>query len=103
MLNIICFRSDIQEKGGKKSADTTTESIVYKASSVYIQEVVDIPITGKKLEQRTCIDSLTAHIFWQTCTSTNYYVVHLLVLILVLMFYVMGYTGCNVICLLPKL
>jgi len=55
LLNIICFSSDIQEKGGKKFAETTTESIVYKASSVYKQEVVDIPLTGKKLEQRTCI------------------------------------------------
>jgi hypothetical protein len=56
LLNIIFFSSDIQEKGGNKFADTTTESIVYKASSVYIQEVVDIPLRGKKLEQRTCID-----------------------------------------------
>jgi hypothetical protein len=50
MLNIICFRCDIQEKGWNKFADTKTDSLVYQASSVYIQEVVNIPVTGKKLE-----------------------------------------------------
>ena len=54
--HIICFRSDIQEKGGNKFADTTTEGTVYEASSVYTQEVADIPLTRKALQQKTCID-----------------------------------------------
>jgi hypothetical protein len=50
VLNIICFSSDIQEKGWNKFADTKTDSLVYKTSSVYMQKVVNVPVTGKKLE-----------------------------------------------------
>jgi hypothetical protein len=82
LLNIICFRLDIQEKGGNEFADTKTESIVYEASSVYIQEVVDIPLTGKKLEQRTCIAfSHCTHFLAGMTHEYKYYVVHLFILI----------------------
>jgi hypothetical protein len=52
LLNSICFSSDIQENVWSKPTGTTTDSLVYKASYIHMQEVVNIPLTGKKVIQK---------------------------------------------------
>jgi hypothetical protein len=56
LLNSICFSSDIQENVWNKPTGTTADSLVYKASYIHTQEVVNIPVTGKKVIQRIFID-----------------------------------------------
>jgi hypothetical protein len=56
LLNSICFSSGIQENVWSKPIGTTTDSLVYKASYIHMQEVVNIPVTGKKVIQRISID-----------------------------------------------
>jgi len=56
LQNIICFRSHRKEKGWSESAGTEADSLIYKTSSLHIQEVVNIFLTGKKVIHRRSID-----------------------------------------------